>query len=324
MYRYYSRIESEERMNKWGAEKKPFYFIIDYKAENTLLFPQDVLEETGIKFSMNENLSKKPKSRYTLKFKPIDFDEYLTAFNRVMGEIKRGNSFLTNLTLKTKITPDMSLEEIYDTSQARYKLLIPDKFVVFSPETFVKISRGKVFAYPMKGTIDASLPNAEQVILNNAKEKAEHATIVDLIRNDLSIYAKDVKVSRFRYIDTIHSGNGALLQVSSEIKGSLHKNYLSELGSILFSMLPAGSICGAPKEKTLEIIEKSEQYKRDFYTGVAGYFDGESLESFVMIRFIERDSKNSYYYKSGGGITHMSDAREEYDEMLKKIYVPTS
>ena len=153
------------------------------------------------------------------------------------------------------------------------------------------------------------------------KELAEHYTIVDLIRNDLSRVAKKVKVDRFRYIDRIKTSNKDLLQVSSEVSGILPDDYPSAIGSILFELLPAGSISGAPKVKTLEIIREAEGQERGYYTGICGHFDGKNLDSGVMIRLVEKD-EGELYYRSGGGITSMSDMESEYQEMLDKIYLP--
>ncbi len=86
-------------------------------------------------------------------------------------------------------------------------------------------------------------------------------------------------------------------------------------------MLPAGSISGAPKKKTLEVIAEAEQYTRGYYTGVFGIFDGENIDSGVMIRFLEQ-GPDGLIYKSGGGITAMSNIHEEYQELTDKIYVP--
>ena len=86
-------------------------------------------------------------------------------------------------------------------------------------------------------------------------------------------------------------------------------------------MLPAGSVTGAPKKQTVAIIRESENYERGWYTGVFGVFDGKSLDSAVMIRYIEKDS-GKFCYKSGGGITYMSDPEKEYEELISKIYVP--
>ena len=173
----------------------------------------------------------------------------------------------------------------------------------------------------MKGTIDASIPDAEKIILNDEKELSEHVTIVDLIRNDLSTVASNVQVKRFRYIDKINTNQKDLLQVSSEICGDLEKDFGSRIGSILISLLPAGSISGAPKNKTIEIIQATENEKRWYYTGVAGYFDGQNLDSGVMIRFIEQEG-SQFYYRSGGGITSQSKMESEYQEAIDKIYVP--
>ena len=86
-------------------------------------------------------------------------------------------------------------------------------------------------------------------------------------------------------------------------------------------MLPAGSISGAPKEATRKIIQEAESEPRGYYTGVCGYYDGNELDSAVIIRYIEND-ENQYYFRSGGGITAYSDCEEEYKEVLEKIYLP--
>ena len=157
--------------------------------------------------------------------------------------------------------------------------------------------------------------------MDDPKEAAEHATIVDLIRNDLSLAAEKVYVNRYRYVDTLQTNSGPILQTSSEISGVLPDNYRSRLGDILFKLLPAGSITGAPKQKTMDIIAHAETYERGFYTGITGYFDGENLDSAVMIRFIEQQG-DKLYFKSGGGITCKSDLKSEYNEMKQKVYVP--
>ena len=86
-------------------------------------------------------------------------------------------------------------------------------------------------------------------------------------------------------------------------------------------MLPAGSISGAPKRSTVNTIRKAEKINRGYYTGVFGYYDGETLDSAVMIRYIENENGN-YYFRSGGGITVNSNPEEEYQEVLDKIYLP--
>jgi para-aminobenzoate synthetase component 1 len=173
----------------------------------------------------------------------------------------------------------------------------------------------------MKGTIEANIPNAKERILRDSKEMAEHIMIVDLMRNDLAMVAKDVKVESFRYIDKIRAGDKELLQVSSKITAKLPIDWRDNLGTIIDRLLPAGSITGTPKISTVEIINDIENYDRGFYTGVFGIFDGQNLYSAVMIRFIEKDGKK-LYYKSGGGITIDSDTFSEYNELIDKIYIP--
>jgi len=173
----------------------------------------------------------------------------------------------------------------------------------------------------MKGTIDATLPDARRRLFEDKKEAAEHATIVDLLRNDLSQHATQVTVRRYRYFDRLTTHRGALWQTSSEIEGRLPDDYRSRLGDILLDMLPAGSITGAPKPKTMDIIAEAESYDRGFYTGVAGWFDGDDMDSCVLIRFMEQEG-GRLYFKAGGGITFQSDMHSEYEEMKQKIYVP--
>ena len=154
------------------------------------------------------------------------------------------------------------------------------------------------------------------------EEMAEHTMVVDLLRNDLGIVANKIRVDEFRYIDKINAGDKELLQISSKISGELKENWNENIGDILASLLPAGSITGTPKKKTIEILKDIEEYDRGFYTGIFGVFDGENFNSAVMIRFIEKDENSNLYYKSGGGITCDSDASLEYQELLDKIYLP--
>jgi para-aminobenzoate synthetase component 1 len=121
--------------------------------------------------------------------------------------------------------------------------------------------------------------------------------------------------------EIIEAGKKELLQVSSEISADLPADWRRNLGTILEKITPAGSITGTPKKKTMQIIEKVENYDRGFYTGVFGICRPEELRSAVMIRFVEKN-RNGMIYKSGGGITLHSDPRSEYRELESKIYLP--
>lgn len=311
-------------INEMGEAAKPFLFIVDFHAREGFVIAKDKLDNKFIRFAFHDNSEKKHSDNLSeWKIDPVLQEEYARRFAYVKQQIQAGNSFLTNLTQPTKVSTNLSLEEIYDNSYAPYKLWLKDQFLVLSPETFVQIENGIIKTFPMKGTIDASIPDAETIILNDVKEMAEHATIVDLLRNDLSMVAENVQVTRYRYVEKIKTLQKDLLQVSSEISGVLPESYRSHLGDIIFKLLPAGSISGAPKPKTLEIIEKAEGYERGFYTGVCGCFDGERLDSAVMIRFMEQ-TNDGLMYKSGGGITFQSEMEKEYEELIQKVYVPVS
>jgi len=322
-----SKNDAILKMNKLGKEKVPFFFIIDFLMQKPIVLPfVEIPYNISFSvngFSYNSEFHNLPSENLKLDKKPVDYGIYLNAFSKVIDNLKYGNSYLINLTQPTNIEVNWTLTEIYNMSSARYKLLYNNEFVVFSPEIFVQIKEGIISSFPMKGTIDASVKDAVNVITNNPKEIAEHYTIVDLIRNDLNIVSKNVEVKRFRYIETITTNKKKLLQVSSEITGFLPNNYNEIIGDIIFSLLPAGSISGAPKKKTVEIINDVENYDRNYYTGVFGYFDGINLDSGVMIRFIEKTSAG-YIFKSGGGITLNSNPLSEYNELIDKIYVPVS
>lgn len=296
--------------------------MISYDLQNYHVQSLKDLNES-IKFELSSKKTKIKNYSSKLKKYPISFEKYKKKFDDVQIQISKGNTYLLNLTNKTKIDLDFSFDEVFEKVNAKFKLKYFDEFICFSPERFIKIKNDKIFTYPMKGTIDASIPNARSKILGDVKEMAEHTMVVDLLRNDLSIVSQKVRVEKFRYIDEINAGDKKLLQVSSKISGQLESNWIENIGNILVSLLPAGSITGTPKKKTIEIIEEIENYDRDFYTGVFGVFDGENLDSSVMIRFIQKE-ENEFYYKSGGGITCDSNASLEYQEFIDKIYLPFS
>lgn len=314
-----------ELMNEYGKNKIPFLFIIDFEMENPHVIKLAEVDANKILYNVNEakNYNRELTTTKELSFKklPPSYDEYSHAFKIVMNHIQAGNTYLCNLTFPTGIEINFSLLELFYASREKYKLYYDDQFIVFSPECFVKIENGKIYSFPMKGTIDASIPNAKEIILRDEKELAEHTTIVDLIRNDLSMVSSNVALEEFRYVEEITTNQKNLLQVSSKICGELPESFPSQIGDIIFSLLPAGSISGAPKKRTVEIIKDAENYKRGFYTGIFGLFDGNNLDSAVMIRFIEKVG-NQYYFKSGGGITFLSDPSSEYNELIDKVYAP--
>lgn len=382
-----------DKINQLASQDEPFLFVINYQGDKAFIRllsdinPEECLfdfegrgnlshawKETWKEGTSEKEIWKEEISETTWQIEPPLYEDYERSFNIVKSNIMAGNSYLTNLTCRVPVSCNLSLEDIFHRAKGKYKLLLRRKrtqaedkahlkeenieenltpFVCFSPETFVRIKGGRIYSYPMKGTLDASLPNAEKQLMEDRKEAAEHATIVDLIRNDLSRVAENVRVDKYRYIDVLHTNKGDILQTSSEISGRLPEDYPHHLGEILDAQLPAGSITGAPKDKTMQIIQEAEGYDRGFYTGIMGIYDQGELNSAVMIRFIEEETspvdfetdgeKNfkasegkgdeasegkrdeasrKLYFKAGGGITSKSDCRKEYEEVIQKIYLP--
>lgn len=315
-----------EAINKGAATGKSFLFGIDFEMKNGF-FLEDPLTNPQILFCCNGIGNIPPYDMHNVSHTPeltvisSDRKAYLQKFEIIHRGLLRGDSFLTNLTERTPIRTNLSLEEIFFRSKARYKIWIPEKFVCFSPECFIRIADERIHTYPMKGTIDATLPDAEKQLLEDYKEMCEHYTIVDLLRNDLSMVSDHVRVERFRYVEHVQTLRGEILQTSSEVVGNLRPGWRKALGDLIFRLLPAGSISGAPKPATLQLIRNAEQQERGFYSGVFGYFDGEKLDTAVMIRYIEQEGED-LYFRSGGGITIHSDPEREYDEILEKIYLP--
>jgi para-aminobenzoate synthetase component 1 len=319
-------LNCASEMNRLGKQATPFIFVIDFLAKNILVKQVNQISNDIILYNINGVSNYIPEDisfNKSVFFNAIPLDplRYRKAFEKVMKHLQRGDSYLLNLTMPVALDTNLSLLEIFKNSKAQYKLWMKDRFTVFSPEPFIRIREGRIYTYPMKGTIDASLPEAEKQLLSNQKELAEHYTIVDLLRNDLSLVADHVRVDRFRYVEELLTTKGHLLQSSSTISGKLPSGFSSHIGDIITRLLPAGSVTGAPKKKTVEIILEVEKYDRGFYTGVFGFFDGVNLDSGVMIRFIEQTA-DGLVFKAGGGITVNSKPEDEYNELMQKVYLP--
>lgn len=311
--------------DRFGKLKRPFLFLIDFERRKPLIFPLEEAHASGLffDFSGKSNIeARRIDKLFEFEAFPPEPARYRQGFELVQKEIRAGNSYLLNLTYPSEIHTNYSLEELFFAASAKYKLWLAERFVCFSPETFVRIRNNKIYAYPMKGTMSADEPNALQTLMASAKEFAEHNTIVDLIRNDLALVAENIRVTKYRYPEKLETHRGAIYQTSSEICGEL-ENWRENIGSILAKLLPAGSVSGAPKEKTLEIIRRAEAGERGYYSGVFGLFDGEALESAVAIRYIEQ-ADGRLIFRSGGGITAQSDLYDEYRELAEKAYVPIS
>ncbi|MDD2634456.1 MAG: aminodeoxychorismate synthase component I [Bacteroidales bacterium] len=320
-------IDTEQvrkQINKASSQQTPFFFAINYEMSEGLFIDNPLNQSEALfhfKGIANKSSKQAVRQNIELTVYPIAKEEYRLMFELAQQGLKSGEINVINLTARTPISTNINCSEMFFRSQSPYRIYVPGKFICFSPERFVKIENGIISSNPMKGTIDASIPNAEQVVLHDSKEIAEHTATVQLVSEELSSVAHNVGIKRFRYIDQIESQNRTLLQVSSEIVGKLPNDYMSRMGDIIFSLLPAASITGSPKTKTIEYISLAEVQPRGYYCGIAGYFDGKTLDTTVLIRFIEIDGKNMFF-RSGGGVTIDSICEKEYQEVLDKIYLP--
>lgn len=312
------------QLNDWGQARTPFLLLADFELEQVQAFPLSDIDADQLRYNFH-GITNAP-AHPSVTPPPLDWTPafmspatYQRAFGLVQAGLQRGDSFLTNLTFPTDIHTNWTLEDIYQHTQARYKLWWKDRMAVFSPEIFVQIRDGNIHTHPMKGTLPAHLP--AHILIDDSKEKAEHATIVDLMRNDLSQVATGVRVEQYRYAEHLATHAAGLWQTSSRITGQLPPDFHGHLGDILHQLLPAGSVSGAPKVETLRIIRAAEGQKRGFYTGIAALWDGHTLDSCVLIRFVEQTPLGMRYW-SGGGITAYSIWQEEYEELKEKVYLP--
>ncbi|MDW8306874.1 MAG: aminodeoxychorismate synthase component I [Leptospiraceae bacterium] len=314
-------------MNFLTKEKVPFFFAIDYEMQTWDVFPASGHEAGPYRFSFPENPDHRKNLSCAIEPLRFSYTEFHKRFQKIKQKIEEGYSWLANLTFSIPVKLKGDLEDIYLTASSPYRILRKNSFVCFSPESFVKIRNGRIETRPMKGTLsmanDEALEEKLRELLHNAKEKAEQYTVTDLLRNDLSQVAHKVKVESFRYPTVIAAGEKKILQTSTLISGELKENFRHNLGDLFLKILPAGSVTGAPKRETVRLLRKIEKQKRGFYCGVAGFFDGENLDSCVLIRFLEKKGKN-FYYHSGVGVTADSVAEDEYQELLDKVYVPFS
>ncbi|HEX5624433.1 MAG TPA: aminodeoxychorismate synthase component I [Saprospiraceae bacterium] len=311
-----------QQMNQLYAAGSPFVFVIDFAKSKGICRQTRMLDPMLMQLSMDSQKPARFPGSIAFEAQNADYDAYRVKFQAIQDQLSIGNTFLCNLTQPTRIQTNLNLWEIFHYSDAPYKLFLKDRFVVFSPEPFVTIEEGHIQTFPMKGTLSAMIPDSHRILAEDPKENAEHNTIVDLMRNDLSMVADSVRVERLKYLTLVNTHKGPIWQMSSAIRGKIKAAYLHRPGALFDRLLPAGSISGAPKEETVQIIQEVEAYDRGFYTGIFGQFDGRSFKSAVMIRYIEQSPDGTLTYKSGGGITALSRLDQEYQELIQKVYVP--
>lgn len=245
-----------------------------------------------------------------------DRESVAGAIRSLQTEMRAGRSYLVNYCSQTGVRLVDSPQTLFQRSTAPFTIWLEGEFICFSPEAFISVTGDSISTNPMKGT-GGDLAK----LLADEKEQAEHATVVDLLRNDLGKVASGVRIESYRFASRIERQTGPLFQTSTRISGRMPRDWRGRIGEWLPQLLPAGSISGAPKQETLQLIRQNESEPRGFFTGIAVLFDGENLQSAVLIRFLDL-SEPQKKFRSGAGITIYSDPEAEYDEIMSKVYIP--
>lgn len=255
--------------------------------------------------------------------------EYKAAFKRVQDYLYAGDCYQINLTqeFSTKVTSGQLLSllpDLLELTQAPFAgyLRFQDfELLSCSPELFIEFQAdGVLKTRPIKGTLPRhSNPEIDQQLKqqlsHSEKDQAENLMIVDLLRNDLSVYAEtgSVKVPHLFEIESFAQVHHMVSEIQATLKADVN------LFEVLLAALPGGSITGAPKIRAMQIIEELEGHARGAYCGSLGYFNYDGTGRFnILIRSIQRYGDDLSIW-AGGGITVASEVDAEYQECLDKV-----
>ncbi|GMA65396.1 aminodeoxychorismate synthase component I [Alicyclobacillus fastidiosus] len=258
----------------------------------------------------------------------IDEQTYNNDIHSIRSAIERGETYQVNYTMRlhTQFHGDsLALyESLRSTQQAPFSAYVntgDSQLVSMSPELFFQVADGKITTRPMKGTVPRGRWLAEDDVQRNRlraseKDQAENVMIVDLLRNDLSRIARpgSVHVKQLFEIERYPT----VFQLTSTIEGDVRDG--TPLDSIFSALFPCGSITGAPKVSTMNLITRLESEPRGVYCGTMGYIEPNGRATFnVAIRTIQlSETSGTAVYGTGGGITWDSTAHGEYQEAWTK------
>ena len=256
-----------------------------------------------------------------------DLDKYAEKIGQIKDEIRNGNTYQVNYTIRQFADLDISANDAFlgFASNARYGAFIDSgRFAVCcaSPELFFEIEGDTISSRPMKGTAPRGRFTEEdqrikRQLYDSEKDRAENLMIVDMIRNDIGRIAVtgSVKVPKLFEVEKYPT----VWQMTSTVTAKLDAS-LTEIFQALF---PCASITGAPKANTMRIINRLEPSARNIYTGTIGFIRPDmSMQFNVAIRTVLIDKHyNQAEYGVGGGIVWDSTAQSEYQECLTKSRV---
>ena len=254
----------------------------------------------------------------------IAYSEYLSSIEKIRQYLLCGDTYQVNYTFGRRFVFYEDVRNFYNclsmSQPTEYMALIDtgDKQIVsFSPELFFKTSGRQISVRPMKGTLRRGFTSEEDnrkkaLLVNSEKDRAENLMIVDLLRNDLGRVCKKVETLSLFDVEKYRT----VFQMTSTVRGELKSGV--PLKDIFAALFPCGSVTGAPKIRTMEIIEELEKEPRGVYTGAVGYFAPEGEMCFsVAIRTVEIEN-NTARVCVGGGIVIDSEAEKEYAEACLK------
>ncbi|HLF20504.1 MAG TPA: aminodeoxychorismate synthase component I, partial [Bacteroidota bacterium] len=254
--------------------------------------------------------------------------EYLKAVRKIKGYIEDGDTYQVNHTFKLKFDFSGSAADLYcrlrnaqHVAFSAFIRLEGSSILSFSPELFFRTEKNAITLKPMKGTSPRgrTLEEDQQMkseLSRSEKNRAENLMIVDLLRNDVGKIARTgtVKVSKFFEIEKYDT----VFQATSTIRAKLRPGWT--VAEIIRSLFPSGSVTGAPKIRTMQIINEVETEPRGIYTGAIGFVSPKRQSVFnVAIRTVVLDhSSKTGEMGIGSGIVHDSIPEEEYRECFLK------
>jgi para-aminobenzoate synthetase component I len=260
---------------------------------------------------------------FTTGFEQQAFQQAVQSVQRYIGQ---GDVFQVNLSLRSERAIEGTPESIYEwlrlTNPSPYMglLRLPGfQLVSASPELLVSVRDGAVAARPIagtrrRGTTEQEDIAMEQELLQTEKERAEHIMLVDLQRNDLGRIARygSVRVPELMTIERYSH----VMHLVSGVEAELADN--KDVYDVIAATFPGGTITGAPKIRTMEIIEELEQTRRGAYTGSMGWIDySGNMELNIIIRTLTVKDDIAYM-QAGAGIVIDSDPYREYRECFNK------
>lgn len=256
-------------------------------------------------------------------------DSYFKKVEKILNHIDRGDIYEANFCQEffsenTRINPVTTFLQLNGISKPPFAtfLKINNRYLLSaSPERYLKKEGDTVISQPIKGTAKRAKSKEKDNaiinrLLNDPKERSENIMITDLVRNDLSRFAKkgSVKVDELCKVYTFEQVHQLISTIRCEVDPSV------SIVSLIRDTFPMGSMTGAPKVSAMKIIEKLEDAKRGLYSGAVGYFTPDNNFDFnVIIRSILYNETNKYVsFSVGGAIINKSSPEAEYEECLLK------